>query len=70
MPDIAMCTNKECTSKSSCYRFKAVPSKRQSYCDFKQAPNGVCDYYYPITCEKCLTEDQVVNMIHKVSINY
>lgn len=69
MPDIAMCINKECTSKSSCYRFKAVPSEIQSYCDFKQDSNGVCDYYYPIVFEKCLTEEQVVNIIEQVSLD-
>ena len=35
MPDITMCTSKECLYKDKCYRFKAVPSEYwQSYSSF------------------------------------
>ena len=34
MPDITMCTNKDCYKKEDCYRFMANPSKKQSYSYF------------------------------------
>ena len=34
MPDITMCMNPKCDKKDSCYRFKAVPNRLQSYSDF------------------------------------
>ena len=47
MADISMCTDKECTLKETCYRFKATPGYWQSYADFKQV-NGKCDYYWQL----------------------
>ena len=29
-----MCTSKECTLRTQCYRYRAIPSYCQSYCDF------------------------------------
>ena len=35
MPEISMCTNKDCPSKETCWRFKAPPKPFwQSYCGF------------------------------------
>ena len=35
MADIAMCTNSNCPSRDSCYRFIATPNAlRQSYSDY------------------------------------
>lgn len=48
MPDISMCLNNDCSIKDSCYRFKAIPSDYQYYCDFKFNPNGSCDDFLHI----------------------
>lgn len=45
MPDISMCNNNFCSLKETCYRYKATPSKRQSYTNFKQNEAGYCEYY-------------------------
>lgn len=46
MPDIAMCENSLCPSRSLCYRFTAIADTFQSYEIFK-VPDGrdYCDYY-------------------------
>jgi hypothetical protein len=56
MPDITMCTGKNCDLATTCYRYKAEPSKyRQSY--FVDAPieDGQCDYYWEVNSGKNLT---------------
>lgn len=54
MPDITMCSGKDCPHKMLCYRFTAKPSeRRQSY--FKTPPikeDGSCENYYPNHSEK------------------
>ena len=35
MPDITMCINKNCPLRVRCYRYRAVPSNRQSFCKFE-----------------------------------
>lgn len=47
MPDIAMCSNKKCKLRESCYRFKAVPCEWQSYSSFKPI-KGECSYFVKI----------------------
>lgn len=44
MPDIAMCTDKECPSRVHCYRYIAKPSERQSYAEFKHDSER-CQFY-------------------------
>ena len=46
MPDITMCTNKECLLSKGCYRYRAVPSGlMQSYAVFKAASaEHVCEH--------------------------
>ena len=48
MPDITMCDGQGCELKSTCYRYKAEPSYRQTY--FTEAPikDEQCDYYLEI----------------------
>lgn len=49
MPDITMCNGIGCDLKSTCYRYKAEPSKyMQSY--FMKSPikDGQCDYYLEV----------------------
>jgi len=48
MPDITMCSGNKCELSSLCYRYKAEPSKRQSY--FIKPPNNglECDYFWEI----------------------
>lgn len=48
MPDITMCNGKNCDLASTCYRYKAEPSMRQSY--FFKAPieDEQCDYYWEV----------------------
>ena len=47
MPDISMCSDKECSRKEECYRFTATPNEfRQAYADFKEIENGKgCEYF-------------------------
>jgi len=47
MPDITMCSNKLCSQRHECYRYRAVPSRWQSYsyfneegCDAKMSIEG------------------------------
>lgn len=47
MPDISMCRNKKCPLKDSCYRFRAMPSRHQSYGMF--IPFATAEGFY--TCE-------------------
>ena len=46
MPDISMCRNNNCTIKTTCYRYNAEPSWRQSYSSFSQGDNGKCDHFW------------------------
>jgi len=47
MPDISMCTGKDCKVKESCYRFTATPSDYwQSYV-MPEVKDGKCDLYWP-----------------------
>ena len=48
MPDISMCENKSCPSRSRCYRFTAKPSQcMQSYGDFEPKPGeDKCEFYW------------------------
>jgi hypothetical protein len=34
MPDITMCANSNCRARRLCYRYTAIPSRRQSYSVF------------------------------------
>ena len=47
MPDIAMCNNRYCPSRETCYRHIAAPSEfRQSYARFKFVMGkGRCNHY-------------------------
>ena len=51
MPDITMCTNKECPLSHSCYRFNCEPNQySQSYAEFSPKSDDEldeieCDYY-------------------------
>ena len=47
MPDISMCSGKECPMKQNCYRFTAKASDYQSF--FMNPPikeDGTCDYFW------------------------
>lgn len=35
MPDITMCSSKECPMRGSCYRIRAKPDKLQSWTNFE-----------------------------------
>jgi hypothetical protein len=59
-----MCKGNYCELSSTCYRYKAEPSKyRQSY--FCKEPNkGLeCEYYWELKCEYC----NKTNGVHKMS---
>lgn len=47
MPDISMCCNKTCPMRMSCYRFRAIPSRIQGFCEF-QNDGDKCDYFMQI----------------------
>lgn len=46
MPDIAMCEDKECPRKETCYRFKAKPCEYQTYFLHSPREHDKCDYYW------------------------
>lgn len=45
MPDITMCNGKNCDLASTCLRYKAEPSMRQSYFIESPIEDEQCDYY-------------------------
>ena len=48
MPDITMCSNRECPLRSGCYRYRAVPNGDwQSYSGFNHriAGDTGCQYF-------------------------
>lgn len=47
MPDITMCSGKDCPIKDSCYRHTATPSKfMQSFFLAPPYEDGKCDYHW------------------------
>lgn len=53
MPDFAMCNQAECALWMSCYRFRAVPSKPQSYvkrgpAEMQDDGGHFCNEYWPL----------------------
>lgn len=65
MPDITMCTNKDCQLSKDCYRFNAVPSGFQSYQKFNPFPDEegkiICDFFIEpkvIENEKLFTQSE------------
>ena len=50
MPDITMCANKTCIQKTTCYRYRAIPSgHRQSW--FNPGPISFgddCEYFLDV----------------------
>ena len=53
MPDITMCSTKDCKKKNECYRYLAKPSQLQSYSvlDITGACNTENNYEMFISCE-------------------
>lgn len=49
MTDIALCSNKDCPLKDSCYRFTAKPEEYQWYADFDEDD---CEFYILKTTDK------------------
>jgi hypothetical protein len=45
MPDISMCSNKECPIREECYRFMVKPGINQSYSLFEFDKEEGCDYF-------------------------
>lgn len=58
MPDIAMCQQRECPLKASCYRYRAVPSEWQSY--MERDPK-TCKDYWPIEDRPTRTMEEIEN---------
>jgi len=52
MPDLALCKNETCPSKTHCYRFTAQPDCHQVYAAFAVPPKvDRCEYYIPSQIE-------------------
>ena len=46
MPDITMCTNKECKDRKYCYRQTAEPDERlQAWAHFVPESDGECSHF-------------------------
>ncbi len=65
MPDISMCVNKECKSRSTCYRYITTASEYwQWYADFKPAEGeDKCFDYIPVDIPKVDKDDKNICMI-------
>ena len=61
MPDITMCNGQGCELKSTCYRYKATPSIRQSYFVESPVENDQCDYYWEVEDWKDLLYQKIKN---------
>lgn len=48
MPDITMCSNSSCKLRVNCYRYRANPSKYQSYSDFHPFRED-CEHFWNAT---------------------
>lgn len=47
MPDITMCSGKDCPFRDQCYRYTAKPSEyQQAYFSEPPIKDGKCDYYW------------------------
>lgn len=51
MPDISMCADRHCPSRQTCYRYRAVPSERQSWFGqgHREAGWAKCGHFVPVT---------------------
>lgn len=55
MPDISMCRNYKCPMRYNCYRYRAIPSKLQSYSYFRMINNS-CSNFMPLVSGDQLRE--------------
>ena len=55
-PDISMCMNDKCPLKTTCYRYMAIPSPRQTYAAFTY--NDGCDDYWEYNVEYNRTNER------------
>lgn len=70
MPDITLCTNKDCPIRSACYRYRAKPDKYwQSFANFTwkmtpepdfDQPEPDCDYFWE--CRDRFSPNQLVSV--------
>ena len=49
MPDITMCSGKNCPLSLTCKRYTSTPSQRQSYFGKPPIKKDKCDYYWGTT---------------------
>ncbi len=63
MPDIAMCSNKTCKKRKTCYRFTAKPDYRQSYSNFK---GKNCRYYWDNQFSNYVNDSDYLKEMDKV----
>jgi len=60
MPDISMCSNKDCPSRGQCYRARAKPTPgRQSYIHFTVSAGDRCNYFWEIEGHEPLQPDDL-----------
>jgi hypothetical protein len=62
MPDLSMCRNRTCPSRGECFRYRAMPSQRQSITSF--APvlgEDRCDFFVKIMPGDRLNPDGEAN---------
>lgn len=58
MPDICLCSSKECPRRKECYRSRAQPHLWQSYSDFYVKGNEGCTRFMKIDKTDKLKKDQ------------
>ena len=63
MPDITMCLNNTCGSRTSCYRYMAIPSELQSYDRFKRK-DGECEHF--LNMRQNVTKEQQEKLIEEI----
>lgn len=66
MPDISMCKNENCESKTHCYRFTAKPSEFHQTYFIKDDKVDICSYYWKdeVAYEKVMTKTKIGKILY------
>ena len=61
MPDITMCTNKDCVIRGKCYRYRAVSEKFYQSYSFFECENEYSDYFLTLYPDDILRETEEID---------
>ena len=66
MVDIAMCARRDCSRKSTCYRYLAFPDEYQTYLVIDTPDTEGCEYYWRCRNPKELREMNKLNNMEEI----